>query len=136
MTFRAWMKMDPEFVKVDTIIQSKKTSIQEVEAGEKRQLPATAAAKYDKKDKTSPLSTLQVLNEMERCIGGKTAYYYKFNCHHEIKLIKQTLEDNGFRPFAGTLVPQLQTYNLQSDWLLLWSTKVLKSGFFNRLGKY
>jgi hypothetical protein len=23
-------------------------------------------------------------------------YYYKFNCNNEIKLIKNTLEDNGF----------------------------------------
>ena len=73
-------------------------------------------------------------------------YYFKFNCT-EVRLIKNTLEDNGFitQPFVTkqmSLTFQLindgnQMVRKQGDeWLIYWSTKHIKYGVYSNLKKY
>jgi len=65
-------------------------------------------------------------------------YYYKFNSNTEIRLVKLTLEDNGFLPQPYKVKQMSATYKMMhggakseirtqgDDWLLLWSSKQLK----------
>lgn len=74
-------------------------------------------------------------------------YYYRFNCQNEIKLIKFTLEDNGFLPQPFVKKTMSTTYQqihqgdskhmkvMGEDWLLMWSTKMVKLNQFNLLKK-
>lgn len=75
-------------------------------------------------------------------------YYYKFNCQNEIRLVKLTLEDNGFLPQPyvqkqmSTTFSQIHANENRSmrkqgdDWLLMWSTKALKVNQYCVLKKY
>lgn len=42
------------------------------------------------------LSSIQMVNEFDKYGTVKKQYFYKLNCFNDIKLIKQTLEANGF----------------------------------------
>lgn len=80
-------------------------------------------------------------------------YFYKFLSNNEIKLVKYTLEDNGFLPFGSSLNPVLSSSvnahnlmqrngqllpanNIHADWMIMWTTKSLKNSFFTRLSKF
>ena len=46
-----------------------------------------------------PLWTTPSSEQMQQVIKhADKGYYFKFNCQNEIKLVKNTLEDNGFLP--------------------------------------
>ena len=74
-------------------------------------------------------------------------FYYKFNCNAEIKLVKLTLEDNGFinQPYFNKQMSQ--TYKMMNDgqqvirkqgddWVIMWSTKHIKPSVYTHLKKY
>lgn len=76
------------------------------------------------------------MNELVEKAITKPVYFYKFNCVNEIKLVKNTLDANGFHLFPGTTAPNLSSYNMNADWMLMWTTKVLKPAVFNRMTKF
>jgi len=53
-------------------------------------------------------------------------YYFKFHNGADIKLIRYTMEDNGFR----------ETSTRHQEWSLLWSCSNLKSNVYQSLTRY
>jgi len=59
-------------------------------------------------------------------------YYFRFyNPNSDIKLVKLTLEDNGFKD-----VTKSGKYNEQGEWHFMWSSQSLKSNVYQALTKY
>lgn len=67
-------------------------------------------------------------------------FLYRFNSSLEIKLVKYTLEDNGFVEFSGSSMKQNQALNqgrgYRENWLLMWTTQTLKASFYQSLLKH
>ena len=53
-------------------------------------------------------------------------YYFKFHNNTDIRLIRYTLEDNGFR----------EATNRHQEWTMLWSCTNIKSNVFQSLTRY
>ena len=138
MLFRPFTKTDianyEKFHRYDyQSFHERRNSINEdPEAREAQENPKMSAAKMEEK------------SHMLQQITDK-GYYYKFNTHNEIKLVKYTLEDNGFCPLGAHANANLGVYAPQAsrvppsvscnigDWIIMWTTKVLKNAQFNKL---
>ena len=76
-----------------------------------------------------PVQNIEILPE-------KLEFFYKLNCNTDMKLLKQIFDQNGFKQLIGEIPKSVQTYSSQADWILLWTSKVLKNSAFQILSRY
>ena len=66
-------------------------------------------------------------------------FMYKFNSNIDIKLIRYTLEDNGFVDYDSNRITysnSLKQVASKNRWLLFWTTQSLKNGFYQSLTRF
>ena len=57
-------------------------------------------------------------------------FYFKFNCANDIKLIKNVLEQHGFKILRNQEPGHIK------HWLLMWSTKLVKNSVYQKMLKH
>ena len=67
---------------------------------------------------SSVSSDIRPDNKREKVLG-----YFRLDCAKEIKLVKETLKNNGFEQVGD------------EKWNILWTTKLMRSGFYHNMAK-